>query len=196
MSIKIYNGYRLPMMSVTELNSFILRVQEKAIEIQKDIASSVLANCIASDLDELFVFGEEEFKNRGFDKGHDSEKLYPYLWPIQKAHQLIKKRYQAIQETGHRDPVVDFDFELIVIPDGTKMIVLLYTEQKAFQTYWESLPEVSYYGYWNNSDPDKDTSPEEWKQRKMDWLRVWPYDKRSKEIGLNLSIIKGIPEIY
>lgn len=194
MSIKIYNGYRLPKMTVKELNQFILKVQQGVENIQKEMIANALAQIITNDLDDLIILGKEKFIENA-KESEMVEEIFESIRPLRKAHSIIRKRYFAIQETDIRDPFFDFDFELVIIPDDEQILVLLYTEQEAFQEYWESLQEVSYYGYWNNADPDENVSDDEWTQRLKDWLRLLPYGQTPKDVGFCISLIKGVPSL-
>lgn len=87
-------------------------------------------------------------------------------------------RWQAMQEEmrpdvyGHDPHRLDVVFLRDSITE--RILALLYTEK--FTKLWESLPEVEYFGYWNNTDPDEDCTELEFDQRGEAWERVLGWD--------------------
>lgn len=186
MSIKIFNGYRIEKMSVEELVEFTKRIRLEMLENRKELALKSIGCIIASDIDQLTLFGLSKFKEELDD---ESETL---LNPMNRAYRLIQKRYEDSLKTNKSDPLVDFDTNLIIVPHEDYYLALLYTEQDSFADIFLNQPEVSYYGYWNNSDKDDDVSEADWEKRKLDWESVFSSYQSPNEVGMNIALIKGM----
>lgn len=199
MSITIYNGYKLPAMNAMELNAFIIRFRELAEQKASQLCAKSLANLISHDLDELVVFGKEEFIKRNLKRKNvtdeNADKKFRYCSTSLHAHMDMRDRYFEIQRTSQRDPAMDFDCHAVFIPLEDKTLVLFYAELEEMRELWKSQKEVSSYGYWNNTDYPEDVTGEEWEERK----KVWMYDvelddKKPKEAGMEIVFVKGLPE--
>jgi hypothetical protein len=198
MSITIYNGYKLPAMNVRELNEFILRFRALAEKKASQLCASALSNLISHDLDELSVFGKEQFimrnlKRDGIDMDKANQK-FRYCSTSLHTYMDMRDRYYEIQRTSRRDPAMDYDCEAIFIPMKDKILALFYAESKELRELFKSQKEVAEYGYWNNVEPPEKVTDEEWKEREKIWLQVWSNDKQARELGMNILFVKGLPE--
>lgn len=216
MSTKIYNGYRLPMMTLKELTEFTKMFRKKAEKKAGELISIYFANEVAEMVDDLLFLDEETYIRRHLlyevekKKLREQEKLaergflteekdrikltfdaYPYRSLYTAAYRKAQERYDEIQRTQYRDPDVDFDCNACFIPLEDKILALFYTEQKELETLWKACSEVRYYGYWNNSMPDEDASNEEWEQRERDWEEALPGVGIPMENGICADFVKG-----
>ncbi|MEK5209239.1 hypothetical protein [Psychrobacillus sp. FSL H8-0510] len=200
MSTKIYNGYRLPAMNLQELNQFILNFKSVSEKLRKDLYERYIANLVASDLDNLAILGKEKFiaqhlqDIRGMEgKG---ESIFEGLNPLRLSYQRIESRYQRMQETQQRDPAIDLDCELILLPAEEGIYVLLYAEHNEIRKLWEQTPGVSEYGYWNNVDRLEGLTENDWKEREQKWTDLGVMDNRPVDIGMSISVIRGVPSLF
>lgn len=217
MSTTIYNGYKLPMMSFRELTEFTKRFREMAKEKTVELVSAYIAEKITELLDDMRIWDEEMFverhvlyedelekliKQRNLEKQgvvlNEEEKIKLRLdaYPHRTAKSVVvwkaRERYRKIEQTMTRDPVVDFDSNACFIPIQDKILVLFNCEQKEIVELWESLPEITYYGYWNNTDPDKSVSEEEWEQRRKDWNEALPGAGVLMDNGMFAYFVKDV----
>ena len=170
MSTKIYNGYRLPKMDNIKLMSFLGKVKSKIDVIHKKLWNQCVAQQ-ATTLIDLNALGEKKQVIELLKKSdrYNSKENWTEFCPKWVAYDSIRERIKKVAETSLRDPEIDFDFHLCLIPTKTQILALLYTEQNEMTKAWESFKEVSSYYYFNNSDrPDK-VSVAEWNKRKRDW---------------------------
>lgn len=100
------------------------------------------------------------------------EQLGRFLVPGQvKMTDWLDMRRQ-MKRTGERNPLVDTDFQICVFPRLKGWIGIVYTEHDAWFREWLSLPKVSEYWYWDNSDAPKGMPARAWRQRRHDWERA------------------------
>lgn len=90
----------------------------------------------------------------------------------------------------YRDSFTDTRFEITMFPLSKRKTLLLpfYGSNKILTAFREHLPEVQYYGYWNNTDPDKECSSREWRARRRDWEKALPGVCYPSNEGLTISL--------
>ena len=141
MSYNIQHGYMLPLMNLVELNEFILSFKEKAEDKVKELGAKAIANLISHDLDEMVVFGKEEFIKRNLKRDGiieaKAQEKFQYASSLLHAYMDMRDRYHEVLRTSSRDPVVDFDADAIFIPLEDRILVLFYTEQRELRELWD-----------------------------------------------------------
>lgn len=168
MSTKLYNGYRLPMMSIPELHKLIMDLRTKLGEEAKKIQCQRLANVAYESFDSLQMgYGAGRLKE-SYDK--NKEKFNP----MAAAFMLWLDRSHKLETSHHRDPEYDLGFEICLMPIRDHILVTVYTETQELTNIWEQTPGVEPYPYWNNTDPPDDMSEEEWDKRRDDWNEALP----------------------
>lgn len=197
MSTKIYNGYVLPFMNLNELTTFSQNFRTKAKQVAAEQTELFLARRIAEKLDALCILDEEAFIKKHVQKyeeaPEEAQKRYEIFGAFMHEYQNAYFRYQEVQRTNYRDNEVDVDANVVYIPLEDKTLALFYAEQSEMKDLWEKEEGVSYYGYWNNTDPDEDCTEEEWEQRKIDWDKALPGYTLPLEAGLIAEFVKGYP---
>lgn len=200
MSTKIYNGYSLAPMNVMELNAFILGFRKLAEKKSSELCAKVMANHIAFAIDELAVFGEEEFITRNLKDAKSSpnevERKFKYSSPFVNAYMELRDRYFEVQRTSYRDSDVDLDVSAIFIPLKDRILVFFYAEKEALTELWEAQPEVSEYMYWNNVDQPEELTEEEWEERSKVWEVAGIDSKTPKEMGMEIVFNVGFPNLH
>ena len=200
MSTKIYNGYRLKMMSLHELQDFTKRfrylIQEKAIEIAgRNIvgkAVQILDLAMQHDKKQFFKKAGSEFSTKE-TKMDDSILSHN---AISVAFRHFLDRWKEAKKSGQRDPEVDLDCSVCFIPIARKILCLFYAEQKEYQELWESLPEVKEYAYYTNSDRPEHISARDWRQRGMDWDLALPGVGIPSMNGLTIECVHQFSPYY
>lgn len=161
MSTKIYNGYRIPMMSFKRLHELAGSVME-TVRSAAETAACQRATALAVEILDSIRLGEPlpQFATQTIGKDRD--------WTVKGVSQSFAlHRQAAARKSDTRDPAYDFDFSLTFIPCGRKILTLCYSEQ--FEHLWKAFPGVEEYGYWNNTDKPETVSNVAWRRRAKDW---------------------------
>lgn len=173
MSTKIYDGYRLPL---DQLPTFVPTANEALIEAAGqdylNLYVSVLLNIL---------------KNNDTVQYHNQMNLdrYDSIW---------MKTRQAV------DIVLNGGFSVYkgwyaVCFYGTEWCYLIcFFGSKNTQKAWEQLVEdtgLEFYGYWNNTDPQKGISKREWKSRGKVWEKVLPGYRPISRAGMLFDIYES-----
>ncbi|RKO61754.1 hypothetical protein [Caldibacillus debilis] len=202
MSIKLYNGYRLPRMTtMKEFNDFVLRLRKGLTEIRNRKYAWLLGRMATRYVDNLTVLGEEDFIKRMYlESGRTlsldkAKQRYKYSVPIWDCYDELTDAYWKCRKRGGRY-FFDFDFSLVAIPFESGILTLIYCERNEFRKFWNSQPEVEFYGYWNDTDPPEETTLEEWEKRREDWSKVFENEGIPGDVGITIQVVEGVPNFY
>lgn len=184
MSITIYNGYRLPWMSLTELHEFMQRFRTKAREMARESFMRVVIEKATRQLD---------LHCRNPELGSDR--------PLPAAKGLIREELESLADKGYS---TDLDFEcsvtVIPLPEDRTLLAMIFFGRSEFRDLWEAQPEVEDFGYWNNTDdyPEGIETREQWKQREKVWERALKFGSSWKASwnGMNFSVTSTRPYCY
>lgn len=103
-----------------------------------------------------------------------------------EAYDIWQDRRRRIKTTGQRDPFIDTEFSLSILPSGRNMLGIVYTEQRPWLEAFYAHPGVEEYGYWDNTDGLEDVSEQAWEGRRRAWdvLKDGPVSMQSFSIEL------------
>lgn len=102
----------------------------------------------------------------------------------------LNDRARRIEQTSRRDPIADYSLMVTLFPIADRILALIYSDNQEYDDIWSEFEETTYYGYWNNTDPDEDCSEEEWHQRENDWKDALPGAGVPSENGLSFTILR------
>jgi len=199
MSTKIYNGYLIRDVETLEkliklLHDFRDKVSEKA----KELVAITYARICAEILDNQAL--GKEYCDALLEKKFDSH-------PLSYALRCCEEHRRKIRKENRRDPLFDFDCEVVALASGKKTLAMLYTEQEEYVRIWREMPGVEAYEYYDNTDRPEHCTEEEWDDRGNDWelavghhppgeagLRIECITDYTLPIPSSKDVIKYIPE--
>lgn len=99
--------------------------------------------------------------------------------PLLVAMDKLSDRQREVARTGHRDPEVDVSLNVTVFHPlkssaGQRILAMSFCEHRVLEDFWKSLPFVSEYGYWNNTDRPEGVTAQQWTARRKAWDKVIP----------------------
>lgn len=180
MSIKIYDGYKLPLLSITDLHKFLLRWRDEMQPIKDELYLRCGAELAVELFDRTQKYTAREVEEYDLRNGR--------IRPLYSSEEYIVKMHKKIKLTGQREPQFDFGCELCLIPTNDSILAIIYTEQSSYKTCWESQPGVISYSYYNNCDPPEGITRSQWKLREKEWMTALE-DKHPGGVGLNFDPI-------
>lgn len=156
MSTKIYNGIRFTTSNLISLHRKIAKFQAELEPLALKKLTKVMATIAAESYDDLLIKREkpETFKGK-------------YI--IGYARDIVDKRNKEVQQTRRRDPAIDMDFNVCVMPCGRSLLGIIYTEHDDFTEKFMKMCPAEEYAYWNNTDRPDNLTATEWHKRKKDW---------------------------
>lgn len=154
MSTKIYYGYKLAeIKTFKDLDKFRQDLTIKAQEEQKKIATKLAVHSGVFMLD---------LYQTGFDVPDEKETIFGY------GYHKVRERIRKFNNESYKDPEYDLRAEIVVFLRDSTLAIFI-GDNKDLRRIFEEYPGVTYYGYWNNTDPPEDVSEEEWRIRERDW---------------------------
>ena len=184
MSTKIYNGIKLTKMNLQGLRHFAARLREQIAPIHLELYCKAVADLCTLIIDDRKLLGNYDYHKREEERYSKSGSKSP----LSMARWNIYERQRAIKRTQERDPEVDFDFSISILPIRGKTLAIPYTEQSKFLEALNAMPEVSEYGYWNNVDEPDNVTAKEWSKRKKDWNEALPGIGIPSENGFSIDL--------
>ncbi len=98
--------------------------------------------------------------------------------PARRARREMVQRQRKVAMTRVRDPAVDFDLVVSLLPDGNgagpTTLAIVYTDCRDLRAWFDALPFVHDHAYWSNGDGPDHLSEGEWEARRLSWDRVLP----------------------
>lgn len=175
MSTKIYNGISF---AITDIVSLIDRLRDFRTEVEAlgDAAlHEVAARKMVGEIDGALVDG------RKFEKDfHD-------------IIDDIDQRQKKSRTEGTRDPVVDHDFDLVLMPFEARWYGMLYAEQSEYYSLICNQHYAEEYSFWNNTDPPEGLNAEIWAERERVWEGILSRDPLSRpgRCGMSFMLERG-----
>ena len=171
MSTKIYNGYRMGMVSLLELHQILIKFKQHVRQKQEDGLMGVMAEDVSTWMD---------LRSLGLQiKGST---------PMFHAWDKLVVRLQKVRATKERDPMIDFDCEVCLIPVRGWVYSLIYTEKSDFKRLWARVSGSEPYPYWNNADAPKSVSSRQWATRGHEWGEALGSTGIPADVGMTFAV--------
>lgn len=172
MSTKIHNGF---VFNTTDL----MEIYEHINEFRKQLQPLVY--------DKTVQYFAEECTTLYDMRSLSGEKIHGIFSEV---YQNFKLKQDEVRVKMVRDPSVDFQFSITIIPTADKFYGLFYTEQSDFADMWADSDMVSEYVYYNNTDHPDGITEEEWDARGDMWDSLLnPFGDIPAEAGFTFSVI-------
>lgn len=154
MSTRIYNGYKLPLMTMGELLEFSKKVKVKADIVKTKEYHKTFANIVYTTIDN-FSSGLTDFEKYKKNRESQGNNVHIFANVFSDTYWSIYDRIKNVKITRNRDPAIDWESNIVYIPREDCILALFYSENKDIEKVWKSFKEVKYYGYWDNTDHPK-----------------------------------------
>jgi hypothetical protein len=165
MSTKIYKGFKLETDSFQEALQIINAFRPCVAKQAEDLMDKFIDNAKAAYKGESMHIAD--IKIDCFD-----------LWTNLR---------DKMKEKGFKNPSVDTDFNIVLIPTKGFLLGIVYTAHNEWYDAWCKRNGVQEYSYWNNSDKPDEISEEDWKKREEDW-DVLDYGPTSMQ-GFSIELV-------
>ena len=205
MSIKVYDGKRLPSMSIQALHEWQRglrnQVNRKAEELFAKELATYMVNLIhyacLHDADAVENFLRKEMKDASLNLS-----CSPYLLASSHLYSLSKEAMASSVRDVLKDRL-DYRARLVVFPTrrylhgitfGGMLLALFLTEQSVFRDLWEDYSGVREYGYWNNTDRPEKLKEWQWRDRARAWEKAFNgYSGGVLDNGLVYDLVPDVP---
>lgn len=182
MSTKIYNGIKIKNPgSIFDLNKKMSNISQEVIipesikALNKISANNAVEELVRAIYKNNYGSGDEKISIRG---------------KIIESINDINDRRGEVSRTQRRDPVVDTDASIVVIPTKNgELLAIPFINMRGIEDLFLKHIEHEDYGYWNNSDQPDGVSDESWDQRRKAWEEAMPTDIPS-ESGFTFTLMR------
>lgn len=171
MSVKIYNGYAYSTNDIGVAIAHFHSLRPLIADIGHTIIAKTCAKIATSRMDAAVMKGE----------GCKS--------PLSAARLEIIERQISVQTTQRRDPDVDLEVSVTLIPTDELILVMIWAEH-------DNMVEVLRKGlfplpYWDNTDRPDNLSEEEWAKNGEIWMKALSHDRyhRPGNCGVTVSFL-------
>lgn len=181
MSTKIYDGFKFNTSDLYEIHEYAMEFRTRARECVKEFNLEVLANIVATEIDNQ-TMGIHSLKDESTSKYMKS--------PLHLAINSLEED----RRTGGKD-YYSVSFEVMVFPIKEDNVILgmHFTSNRRLLEIWKAGEWhdgdfTSFFGYWNNTDPDENCTDKEWGERERLWHKSGICDQ-----GMNMCgfLIEG-----
>lgn len=194
MPIKIQNGYKIPMMSLTDLDVFMSTVRTEIRQITRQLIVKR-----ASDL-AVDAFYYTKLPNKYKKCFPAIRKMIQELPGAARAgafmlgYTIMQTHEELVQKRDIQDPFFDFETNIVFFPMQDSILFMLFTQQESVKAYIESLEIVEPYNY--DEDNPGDLTELEMQERKQLWLESVGETGIPKTDGYVIPCHSTIPIFY
>ena len=175
MSTKIFTGFKFNTTDFFEVREILASYREEVSEIVEEKMSSFLIIRSVEMFDHNMVEGNENGKDSFYTK----------------AYFELLDRQREIKKTDVRDPAVDFEVSVVVLPFNGEFYGICYAESDKFYNLLLKDKRVSEFSYWNNTDRPKKITKKEWDARAKIWDGIFEKNSIPAEAGFTQIIHSG-----
>lgn len=160
MSTKIHTGFRFTEHDIHAVHQRLMDWRAELASLHADMVARFLA-CTAAALIDRDALAQLE-----------PDEVNAARKPLSSAYCQLRDRQADVKRTMRRDPDVDFDFAVAIMPHDGRLYGIAYSEHTAWVKLFLSKPWIEGYAYWNGVDHPADVTDEEWDERERTWDAV------------------------
>lgn len=179
MSTKIYNGFRFAQKDLRKVYEALHAYRSVICDDRVLAEKKFMAEQAVLFIDKYLITGTVDER---MSTGHN---------PTLAAYCAMNARQRDIKRTGLRDPAVDFEFTVVVMPHKGSNYGIVYTDQSAWLKKFMKQSWVREYAYWNNSDPPQTITERAWAQRGKVWDAILAASPDDSPAGCGMVVEFG-----
>lgn len=200
MSTTIYNGKKMPNMSLFELNEFYKHTRLEMMVAAKQeyykfvvrIAQEIYVYLMTNEYVGHYDIDLKEIDSKANEFKDDAYALLDYA--RESANRIVRKTSDAIFTYDSEDDA-DFDVSVVILPINGKTLCMPYAHNDILNNLLNSNENFEEYAYWNNTDKPDAISKEEWDLRRKDWDEALPCAGIPKNNGIVLHLVDAVSDI-
>lgn len=168
MSTKIYNGWLCPSADIGQEIERLQALRPMVQAAHKTIITKWKAKRASDLIDEARFKGEQAIN------------------PLSQAFQELIERQMKVQRSRERDMEIDTACSVTLIPVEGRVLACVYSEKKEITNIVTQ--DMTYFGYWDNTDRPDDVTAEEWDERERLWEKALLRDHIGRPGGCGPNI--------
>lgn len=156
MSTKIYHGFRFLSSDMIEVHQNMMEWRKRVVVLTETKKAQLLAAHAVRLIDKAAVDGQPLPES-----------------PLGDAWSDMRDRQSKVKKTGYRDPEIDFDFEVSIMPFEGKLYGIVYCEQGDWRKEFFKQGWTEEFSYWDNTDRPRKITAKDWAERGRIWDAIW-----------------------
>lgn len=200
MSTKIYNGKKMPIMTMKEFNRFITSLRKKSNKVAREyITTTILNKCIYL-IDKYYLIKHEQCDFKEFDQlvrttfWFEKDEEVDYTGKTQNIRSLLFIKMvrlpEQLESSVTRNVAFDLYFKISFFILKDKILLLpMYEQRKIYDSVLKSYKKIENYEYFDNTDRPDEISKKLWTKRRKDWEALTEGNAFELK-GLNIDIVK------
>ena len=175
MSVKIYEGFRFNTSDFYEIHEYAMEFRSRAREYVQRYNVDLIASTATTEIDNQ-TMGRHSLKDDDKIRGRS---------PIILASNYLEKDRRT-GGNGYHSVI----FEVLAFPIKDEQVILgmTFTNNRELKKIWNEGEWydgdfTSFFGYWDNTDPDEDCTEREWGERHRLWWKTGVCDKGANMCG-------------
>lgn len=193
MSIKIYNGYRLPGHNLEQALGVVRAFQAKLLPQVEERRLRLSANFLTRELDARRL---DRPSPLGVKEG---ESLSWVVADLFREEDVRRRKHSDDEDSVSRkwaaEECVD-PCAVMLYPGKKGTLAQIFTPVREFEQLWAAMAEVEDYHYQNQTDQPSNVSARAWKQRGLDWEAAFQVGDRTwvppKYSGLTCETVEPL----
>ncbi|SFM82164.1 hypothetical protein [Methylobacterium pseudosasicola] len=169
MSTKIYDGIRFRSSDLLEIHAQLAAYRPVVAKAVEEATLRYVASLATDAIDKAALAGT----------GVES--------PIWYARQKLYERQEEIKRSGRRDPSIDFDFTITIMPYQGAVYGIVFCEQSGWKDAMLGAGFAEAFPYWNNTDPPEGFTDEAWDERGQLWNAILAQDEWDRPVGCGFT---------
>lgn len=114
------------------------------------------------ELCQSFKIRAELIRNNELRKLYSAEDYKKNYWDI-------RSKIADAEKSSIRTPL-DMAANICFFPQSNQILAMTFFQLSEMEKEWQKFsPNIEYYGYWNNTDPEDGVSAKAWERRRKDW---------------------------
>lgn len=172
MSTKIYDAWRVPTTSFTELRRQVQLLRESALRLTQQKMKAYVLHQALEAFDTACARGQPDGTN--------------YLAAMMDS---VHERVTQLEKTRQRDSAVDFSLSLTFFPRSRDTLVMGFVERPELRALISAQPGWEDFSYWNNTDRPEHLSAAQWTARAKAWEQALGTSSIPAESGFSMTVL-------
>jgi hypothetical protein len=152
----LYRGFKFRTNDLLEIHQRIMEWRQELEDRHRQALSGLFAKLAVAMVD-----------REALNPGSHAGKV-----PLSEAWSMVWDMQREVKSKGLRNPLVDFDFSISILPYGGEVFGIVYTDQHEWFDVWMTKDFVTEFAYWNSGDAPEEIGEEEWARRGDTWRAI------------------------
>jgi len=199
MSTKIYDGFKFNTTDLYEIHEYAMNFRTRAREHVKDFNLTLIANLVTSEIDKQ-TMGIHSLKDENTSK-YVKSPLHLATSHVEDDRRTGGKDYYSVSFNVMVFPIVDTKLNIPGLTvDKHTVLGMTFTSNQGLLKIWQEGEWydgdfTSFYGYWDNTDPDENCTEKEWAERHRLWHKSGICDQGANMCGFMIEGTNSLDSI-